>query len=87
LLPASSKENKVKRDRLPSQARLNSSGSLIKDWWQQAWQSDSEQQRFFIEAGLSLPNITANCRDFDEVFHAMQFQVIGVKQRLQVAEW
>ncbi|WP_214000604.1 class I SAM-dependent methyltransferase [Arsukibacterium sp.] len=87
LLPASTQENRVKRDRLPSQARLKSSGALIKDWWQQAWQTEAEQQRFFIEAGLSLPNISTGCRDFDEVFHALQFQVIGVKQRLQVAEW
>lgn len=87
LLPASTRENRVKRDRLPSQARLKSSSWLIKEWWQQAWHSEAEQQRFFIEAGLSLPNISMGCRDFDEVFHALQFQVIGVKQRLQVAEW
>lgn len=87
LLPASTQENRLKRDRLPSQSRLNKSGALIKDWWQQAWQTDAEQQRFFIEAGLSLPNISSGCRDFDEVFNALQFQVIGVKQRLQVAEW
>lgn len=87
LLPASSRENKLKRDRLPSQARLKSASYHIKDWWQQAWQSEAEQKRFFIEAGLSLPNITSGCRDFDEVFNALQFQVLGVKQRLQVAEW
>ncbi|MEO3678422.1 class I SAM-dependent methyltransferase [Rheinheimera sp. FR7-31] len=87
LLPASSRENKLKRDRLPSQARLTSARYHIKDWWQQAWQSEAEQQRFFIEAALSLPNITSGCRDFDEVFHALQFQIFGVKQRLQVAEW
>ncbi|OYW94287.1 MAG: methyltransferase type 12, partial [Alishewanella sp. 32-51-5] len=44
-------------------------------------------QRSFIEAGLSLPNISAGCRDFAEVLHAMQLQMIGIKQRLQVAEW
>jgi SAM-dependent methyltransferase len=87
LLPASRGENRVKRDRLPSQTRLKAASWHIKDWWQQAWQSDAEQQRFFIEAGLSLPNISTGCRDFDEVFNALQFQVIGVKQRLQVAEW
>jgi SAM-dependent methyltransferase len=87
LLPASRGENRVKRDRLPSQARLKAASWHIKDWWQQAWQSEAEKQRFFIEAGLSLPNISSGCRDFDEVFSALQFQVIGVKQRLQVAEW
>ncbi|MGP9803119.1 methyltransferase domain-containing protein [Rheinheimera sp. NSM] len=87
LLPASRGENRVKRDRLPSQARLKAASWHIKNWWQQAWQSEAEQQRFFIEAGLSLPNISGGCCDFDEVFNALQFQVIGVKQRLQVAEW
>ena len=87
LLPASRGENRVKRDRLPSQTRLKAASWHIKDWWQQAWKSEAEQQRFFIEAGLSLPNIAIGCRDFDEVFNALQFQVLGVKQRLQVAEW
>ncbi|MDP5149658.1 HNH endonuclease domain-containing protein, partial [Rheinheimera baltica] len=87
LLPASRNENRVKRDRLPSQTRLKAASWHIKDWWQQAWQSEAEQQRFFIEAGLSLPNIASGCRDFDEVFHALQLQIIGVKQRLRVAEW
>ncbi|CAM5465843.1 methyltransferase domain-containing protein [Alishewanella longhuensis] len=87
LLPASSQENRVKRDRLPSQSRLATSRSLITDWWQQAWQTAQEQQRFFTEAALSLPNIRSGCRDFDEIFHALQLQVVGVKHRMQVAEW
>ena len=29
----------------------------------------------------------SGCRDFDEVFNALQFQVIDAKQRLQIAEW
>lgn len=87
LLPASREENRKKSDRLPSQSRLHASRSQITDWWQQAWQSDTEQQRFFVEAALSLPNIADNCTDFDAVFEAMQFQSAGIKQRLQVAEW
>ena len=86
-LPASNYENRAKSNRLPSQNRLMALRVLITDWWQQAWQSSAEQQRFFIEAGLSLSNISSGCRDFDEVFNALQFQVIGVKQRLQVAQW
>lgn len=87
LLPASNYENRAKSNRLPSQNRLMASRVLITDWWQQAWQSSAEQQRFFIEAGLSLPNISSGCRDFDEMFNALQFQMIGAKQRLQIAEW
>ncbi len=87
LLPASSAENRQKSDRLPSRQRLHASRSQITDWWQQAWQSDTEQTRFFVEAALSLPNIGYNCTDFDAVFEAMQFQSAGIRQRLQVAEW
>lgn len=87
LLPASREENRKKSDRLPSQSRLHASRSQITDWWQQAWQSETEQRRFFVEAALSLPNIGYHCTDFDAVFEAMQFQSVGIRQRLQVAEW
>ncbi len=87
LLPASSAENRQKSDRLPSQSRLHASRSQITDWWQQAWRSKAEQNRFFVEAALSLPNIANNCTDFDVVFEALQFQSAGIRQRLQVAEW
>lgn len=87
LLPASSAENRQKSDRLPSQSRLHASRSQITDWWQQAWRSKAEQNRFFVEAALSLPNIANNCTDFDVVFEAVQFQSAGIRQRLQVAEW
>lgn len=87
LLPASSQENRVKRDRLPTQTRLAKAQPFITDWWQQAWQTEQEQQRFFTEAALSLPNLSSGCRDFDEIFHALQLQVVGVKHRMQVAEW
>jgi len=87
LLPASREENRKKSDRLPSQSRLHASRSQITDWWQQAWQSETELQRFFVEAALSLPNIGYHCTDFDAVFEAMQFQSAGIRQRLQVAEW
>jgi hypothetical protein len=87
LLPASREENRVKSNRLPSQKRLHRSRSQITDWWQQAWNSKDERQRFFVEAALSLPNIGQHCTDFDTVFDALQFQSVGIKQRLQIAEW
>jgi SAM-dependent methyltransferase len=87
LLPASREENRVKSNRLPSQTRLHRSRSQITDWWQQAWNSKDERQRFFVEAALSLPNIGQHCTDFDTVFDALQFQSVGIKQRLQIAEW
>jgi len=87
ILPSSCEENRVKSDRLPSKTRLHASRHQITDWWQQAWQSESEKQRFFVEAAMSLPNVGYNCTDFDLVFEALQFQSAGIQQRLQVAEW
>ncbi len=87
LLPSSREENRVKRDRLPSKARLHTSRQHITDWWQQAWDSDSERQRFFVEAALSLPNVAYNCTDFEIVFEALQFQSMGIQQRLQIGVW
>jgi hypothetical protein len=36
---------------------------------------------------MSLPNAAYNCTDFEVVFEALQFQSVGIQQRLQVAEW
>jgi hypothetical protein len=87
LLPASREENRSKSDRLPSQLRLQAARRYITDWWQQAWHSSSERQRFFTEAALSLPNIDSHCSDFEQVFAALQLQSVGIRQRLQIAEW
>ncbi len=87
ILPSSREENRVKSDRLPSKTRLLASRHQITDWWQQAWNSESEQQRFFVEAAMSLPNVAYNCTDFDVVFEALQFQSAGIQQRLQIGVW
>ena len=87
LLPASVKENGSKSDRVPSRPRLHKAKTHILDWWQLAWQDEHDQQQFFTEAHLSLPNISRHCRSHEEVFESMQDQILGVRQRLQVGEW
>jgi hypothetical protein len=86
-LLASREENRVKSNRLPSQKRLHSFRGQITGWWQQAWKSETERQRFFVETALSLPNIGQHCTDFDAAFDALQFRSLGIKQRLRIAEW
>jgi len=54
---------------------------------QSAWTSKDEQDQFFYEAQLSLPTLGVQSQDFDQVCEAMQFQIYGVRQRLQIAEW
>ncbi|WP_114766216.1 class I SAM-dependent methyltransferase [Vibrio rhodolitus] len=87
LLPTSSSENQSKSDRVPTTKRLAESQQRIIDWWQIAWGCDEHQQRFFTEAKFSLPNLSAHCNDFAEVFEAMGLQIKGVKSRLLVSEW
>jgi len=52
-----------------------------------AWSEGANRQRFFIEAHLSLPNVSSSHQDFEIICEAMQDQIIGVQQRLQVGEW
>lgn len=87
LLPATPNENRSKSDRVPSRARLLHAKHRIIDWWTQAWSEEADRQRFFVEAHLSLPNVTSSCQDFEAICEAMQDQIIGVQQRLQVGEW
>lgn len=87
LLPSTENENLNKSDKVPSKQRLLSSKYRILDWWQLAWDSEIDRPRFFYEAILYLPNLSHESKDFEEVFDAMQFQIFGVKQRLQVGEW
>lgn len=87
LLPSTERENLSKSDRVPSKARLTEARSRVLDWWRLAWTSESERMQFFNEACLSLPTLNSTPANFEEVFDAMQFQVYGVKQRLQINEW
>ncbi|KAB0304454.1 methyltransferase domain-containing protein [Vibrio fortis] len=88
LLPTTTSENLKKSDKVPTTEKLHKSKQRILDWWQLAWDhSELSKQRFFSEAALSLPNIPAQCRDFEEVFDAMGLQVRGVKSRLLINEW
>ncbi|MDC0609222.1 class I SAM-dependent methyltransferase [Vibrio sp.] len=87
LLPTSKKENLNKNNKVPTLTRYISSKHRILSWWQLAWDQDSLRNRFFIEASMSLPNVSTHCDDFEEVFEAMGLQIKGVKSRLLISEW
>lgn len=86
-MPASKIENNKKRARVPTKRRLSESRQRIVNWWQIAWQTETEQNRFFNEAILSLPHLPITCRNFDDVFQSMGLQIYGVKSRLLISEW
>ncbi len=87
LLPTTRNENNTKSNRVPSKKRLAGSKSRIIDFWLMAWVSDEDQARFFTEASLSLPSISALDRDYEKVYEALRLQVAGVQSRLLVKEW
>ncbi|WGW01779.1 class I SAM-dependent methyltransferase [Vibrio sp. YMD68] len=87
LLPSTAAENNKKSNRVPSQQRLQDSKTRIVEWWTMAWLGTESEDRFFQEACLSLPNVSPQCRDFEEVFEAMNLQIRGVKSRLLINEW
>ncbi|WP_100752975.1 class I SAM-dependent methyltransferase [Vibrio salilacus] len=87
LLPSTASENNSKSNRVPSQQRLQDSKTRIVEWWTMAWLGTASEDRFFQEACLSLPNVSPQCRDLEEVFEAMNLQIRGVKSRLLINEW
>ncbi len=85
LVPALSKVNATKSDKLPSAAKLNACRSQIIDWWQLAWgQSHTE---FFTQATLALPHVSKNSNNFEEVFEAFALQRNRIRELQQLAEW
>lgn len=85
LLPATQQANSAKSDKLPSAARLEHARTLITDWWQLAWQSDTSE--FFTQAALALPQLGYSCKSYDDVFEAMRVQRDRLKDFQQLSEW
>jgi SAM-dependent methyltransferase len=85
LLPSRSTVNAKKSDKLPSSIKLNHSRDWILTWWQQAWQHN--QQEFFSQANLALPNLSSNNTSFGDVFEAFCFQRDRIKSIQQLQEW
>lgn len=85
LLPAQSKINAEKSDKLPTSLRMMNSRHVITGWWEQAWQAQADE--FFIQANLSLPNLSAANRSFSDVFEAMVMQRDRIKDFQQLKEW
>lgn len=69
----------------------------ITDWWQDAWLTDQQsitnkapsnsQQRFFAEANIALPGLSANNHSVDNLFEALLHQRGRLKEMQQLREW
>ena len=93
LLPSARSVNQhEKRDRLPSAALLNSARERVQDWWKAGYSLGADSpiaDRFFLEARSSLPLIigTDDLIAVDDVFDAVAFQRLRLKENQQIPEW
>jgi SAM-dependent methyltransferase len=75
-----------KRDRLPSAARLSDAAIRITDWWKQAYLNRGElQSQFFQEATASLPPFPTS--QPSDVLASVTLQRIHLHHSQQVPEW
>jgi SAM-dependent methyltransferase len=90
LLPSAPAVNRNnKREKLISAQALSAAKPLIMNWWQTAYVDsvDSLRERFAEEARASLPILKPGAFDLDEMFLALDFRRLRLRQDTQVAEW
>nr|WP_277881627.1 class I SAM-dependent methyltransferase [Phormidium sp. FACHB-592] len=93
LLPSDRTVNqRQKRDRLPSAARLQSAQNRVQGWWQAAYLQALNPLlpvRFTQEACASLPGLLsmADAPSLDDCFTAILLQQVRLKHDQQVPEW
>lgn len=91
LLPAHPIVNqRLKRDRLPSDSLLRSASDAIGRWWTSAYLSDPILRgRFVNEAHASLPGLArgAEAPSVDELLDAVRIQRLRLRHDQQVTEW
>ena len=90
LLPSAPGLNRhQKGERLPSAERLEASRAAITAWWQHAYLDNTAavRLRFSEEAATSLPVLAGSRLDLDDLFAALDFKRMQLRQDTQSAEW
>jgi SAM-dependent methyltransferase len=89
LMPAKSKVNLQKSDRLVTRAMLNEAKPRILAWWDEAYMSSGEgvRARFAEEAAMSLPLQNGAELDLEDLFAALDFRRLRLRQDSQAPEW
>lgn len=86
LMPATSRANAAKAERLPAASLLHTSRQRIIDWWETAFIGGQREEQFFVEAEAALPLIQEP-RSLDSVFEGLMQQRLRLKMNQQLAEW
>ncbi|MCY4343807.1 MAG: class I SAM-dependent methyltransferase [Gammaproteobacteria bacterium] len=87
LLPTKVDINRRKLDKLPSSLAMSDARTRIIDWWSEAWERSAQSERFFMEAGYSLPGLSSDRPSLDEIYQATLHQRARLKQDQQLVEW
>lgn len=87
LLPTKVNINRSKLDKLPSSLAMSDARTRIIYWWSEAWEHSAQSERFFMEAGYSLPGLSGDRPSLDEIYQATLHQRARLKQDQQLVEW
>lgn len=87
LMPSTVGANSKKSDKIPTQMRYKSSYECIIKWWKTAWQDQVDVERFFTEASFSLPDLSRNNRNYEDVFESLKLQSMRVAEMQQLSRW
>ncbi len=90
LMPTSRSINQhSKRERIVAAPVLAAAQPAITEWWESAYlrADPAIRLRFVEEARTSLPIAKERDPDLDEVFAALEFRRLRLRQETQVAEW
>jgi hypothetical protein len=90
LLPTSRRINqKSKRDRIVAAAILAAAQPAILEWWESAYvrADPARRLRFIEEARTSLPVPKERDPALEEIFAALEFRRLRLRQETQVPEW
>jgi SAM-dependent methyltransferase len=90
LLPAAPAINRHgKRERIVSGATLAAAKPLIQSWWQTTYldADDRLRARFAEEAQTTLPIPQAAPPDLEDLFQALDFRRLRLRQDIHLAEW
>jgi SAM-dependent methyltransferase len=88
LMPASRQINNQKSNRLVTQGALERASDYITDWWEGAFLAgtDDARSRFFLEAGQTLPLLTASVTPAD-IIDAMKVHRIRLAKDQGLRSW
>lgn len=90
LLPAAPAINRHnKRERIVSAATLNAAKPLITAWWRSAYLEENQalHKRFTEEAQSTLPISHTTQPDLEDLFQALDFRRLRLRQETQIPEW